>query len=338
MTMKTHFPTLLMILLGVQLNAQPVLNFVDVGTVPGDAFAYHDCPWQTPGTPGMAQTWDLSGLTTDSVIQISFVDPATTPDAASFPLATIAADNDSGYAYSAFGATGGQFLGISLTGLATIVYTDPMQMVVYPATYLTTWTDAYAANFSIGGFPIARTGTVTAEVDGYGTLTMPYGTLSDVLRVSYVEDSNDDNGFGATSIHQVYTYFIVAGTHYPVVDIYSITVTPAFGTPTTTEGTHWLVAGPEAVQSAAVTPGLLRVYPIPATDRLNVEFLGTGTGGLTMLELVDASGRVVVHRTLGSSSPAKRSVQIVLHGLDAGMYLLRATVGTEVMVRNVVVE
>jgi hypothetical protein len=324
--------------LAVLVNAQPVLNFVDVGTVPGDAFIYHDCPWQLPGTAGPAQSWDFSSLTTDSLIDITFVDPATTPDAASFPLATIAADNDSGYAYSAFGATGGQFLGLSFTGLATIVYSDPMQMVVYPATHLTTWTDAFAANFTIGGFPISRTGTISAEVDGYGTLIMPYGTLSDVLRVSYVEDTNDDNGFGTTSIHHVYTYFLVAGAHYPVVDIYSITVTPAFGPPTIIEGTHWLVAGPQVVLGASVPSGLLRVYPIPATDRLNVEFLGTGTDGLTMFDLVDASGRIVVHRNLSNASPAKRNVQIDLDGFDAGMYVLRATVGTEVMVRNVVVE
>jgi hypothetical protein len=336
MTMKTHFPTLLMILLGVQLNAQPVLNFVDVGTVPGDAFAYHDCPWQTPGTPGMAQTWDLSGLTTDSVIQISFVDPATTPDAASFPLATIAADNDSGYAYSAFGATGGQFLGISLTGLATIVYTDPMQMVVYPATYLTTWTDAFAANFSIGGFPIARTGTVTAEVDGYGTLVMPYGTLTDVLRATYVEEHTDDNGFGATTLHHEYTYFLQAGTHYPIVDIYTITVTPAFGPPTTVQGTHWLVVDPQSAVPSAQDPFAFTTYPNPVTDQLNVVL--SQAEGASTLDLIDASGRLVEHRVLGNVSMAARLERFDLRGTQPGIYLLRATVNGLSVLRRLIVE
>lgn len=334
--MTTRFSPLLPIFLGAQLNAQPVLNFVDVGTVPGDAFTYHDCPWQPPGTPGISQTWDFSSLTTDSLIQISFVDPATTPDAASFPTATIAADDDSAMAYSMFNSTGGQFLGLSLTGLGTIVYSDPMQMVVYPATYLTSWTDAFAANFSLGGFPVTRTGTITAEVDGYGTMIMPYGTLTDVLRASYVEDHVDDNGFGATSFHHVYTYFLQAGTHYPVVDIYSITVTPAFGPATTVEGTHWLVAGPQSVTSTAAMSEMFSVYPVPAHERLIVEL--SGTAGNATLDLVDASGRLIARHTLGALSPRKRIERIDLHGLDAGLYLLRATIGGQVMVRNVVVE
>ncbi len=336
--MKTRFFPLLPFFLGAQINAQPVLELVDVGTVPGDAFTYHDCPWQTPGTPGMAQTWNFAGFTTDSLVQIAFVDPATTPDAASFPTATIAADDDSVLAYSVFNSTGGQFLGLSLTGLGTIVYSDPMQMVVYPATYMTSWTDIFAANFSIGGFPVARTGTITAEVDGYGSMIMPYGTLTDVLRASYVEDNVDDNGFGTTSVHRVYTYFLQAGTHYPIVDIYSITVTPVFGPAITVEGTHWLVVGPDAAPGASASPEQFRVYPIPATDQLNVEFLGVGTGGPWTLDLVDASGRVVTQRSLGNLARSNHIEQIDLRGLDAGMYLLRATVNGHSVVRRVLVE
>jgi hypothetical protein len=325
-------------MLASYLNAQPILNFVDVGTVPGDAYIYHDCPWRTPGTAGAAQSWDFSSLTTDSLIQITFVDPATTPDAASFPLATIAADNDSGYAYSAFNSTGGQFLGVSLTGFATIVYSDPMQMAVYPATYMTNWTDTFAATFSVGGFPIARTGTITAEVDAYGTLTMPYGTLSDVLRVSHVEDSYDDNGFGTTTIHRVYTYFLVAGTHYPVVDIYSITVTPAFGPATIIEGTHWLVAGPEGVRNTSIPSGTFLVYPNPVRDQLNVSLTGSASSVFTTLELLDASGRIVLQRTLGRTLRDGRTEPIDVRALDTGSYLLRLISDGTVAVRKVMVE
>ncbi len=334
--MKTHFSPVLLILLGAPLSAQPVLNFIDVGTVPGDAFTYHDCPWQTPGTPGMEQTWDLTGLTTDSVIEISFVDPATTPDAASFPTATIAADDDSAMAYSMFNSSGGQFLGLSLTGLGTIVYSDPMQMVVYPATYLTTWTDDFAANFTIGGFPIARTGTITAEVDGYGTLLMPYGTLTDVLRATYVEEHTDDNGFGATTLHHEYTYFLQAGTHYPVVDIYTLTVTPAFGSPTTVQGTHWLVVGPQSTEPAAQDPFGFTTYPNPVTDQLNVML--DQAEGATTLELIDASGRMVEHRALGNVAKTARLERFDLRWTQPGIYLLRASVNGRSVLRKVIVE
>jgi hypothetical protein len=312
------------------LSAQPVLDFNNIGTLPGSAYIYHACPWQDPGGAGADQTWDLSSFTTDSLIYISFIDPATTPDAASFPSATIAAEDTGGvYAYSAFTAAGGEFLGLSLPGQEPIVYSDPMTQVVFPCTFNTTWADDFGGSFTFGGYPVTRTGTVTGTADAYGTLTLPYGDFPDVLRATYVEDY-DDVGFITISTHREYTYYIKAGTHYPLVQIYSFSTT-VLGNTTTITGAQWMDAGSTQVQALAVSPRL-DAYPVPANEELNVRCDGNGP---LSLDLLDVQGRMAVQHIVNGTGPC--TVRLDMRSLPAGAYTLRTIRSGSSTTRHVVI-
>ena len=335
--MKHLLPAFAFTVLSVHAFAQPVLDMSNVGTVVGDAYIYNAGPWLDPGAAGAAVTWDLTGLTSDSLIPITFVDPTTTPDGASFPAATIAAMDEGFYAYSEFIATGGSLLGMSnIPGEAPIVYSDPQLMVSYPCTYGTTWTDPFHAEFSVSGFPIVRDGTLSAEADAYGTLQLPWGTLTDVLRATFVEDYTDVTSLITLTVHREYTSFMQAGTHYPIVDIFSIS-TEVFGNTTTITGSHWLVNGSVGMPSAQVPSGAMKVYPDPAVDVINVDLV-IGGDARPVLELLDVAGRIVERRDLSGVLSGQRTERFDVSGIERGLYVLRLTDGDRALTDRVVVQ
>lgn len=302
------------------LHAQPVLDFSNTGTIVGDAFTYNACPWADPGLPGANQTWDLSTLTSDSLIFIEFVDPATTPDGASFPDATVAAMDMGFFAYSQFDATGGYLHGMSnVPGEAPIVYSDAMQMTSYPATYGTAWVDAFHAEFSVMGFPVVRDGSLTADADGYGTLILPLDTLYDVLRVTYVEDYTDANMLGTIAYHREYTYFLQAGTHYPIVHLFSFSTT-VFGNTTTLDGSQWMAFGTVEVAEAPRPAPQVSAWYDPGAEAIQV--VTDGTIGPATMEVLDPTGAIATGRTLPAGISGER---ISAAGLAGGLYLVRIT-------------
>lgn len=313
------------------LRAQPVLDFSNSGTVVGDAFTYHAGPWADPGTAGANQTWDLSTLTSDSLIFIEFVDPATTPDGASFPAATVAAMDMGFFAYSQFDATGGYLHGMSnVPGEAPIVYSDAMQMTSYPSTIGTTWVDAFHAEFSVMGFPIVRDGSITANADGYGTLILPWGTLNDVLRVTYVEDYADVT-LATMEYHREYTYFLQAGTHYPIVHLFSFSST-VFGNTTIVTGSQWMVAGSVEVAEAPPPAPQVGAWFDPGAGV--IEVIADGTIGPATVEVLDLSGAIVARHALTGGAGGKR---IPATGLSGGLYLIRLTDASTARTARVVV-
>jgi hypothetical protein len=316
------------------LNAQPILTFGNTGTVPGDAFVLRACEWQDPGAGGAVQIWDLTTLTTDSMIDLVFVDPSTTPDGIYFPTATIASLDTLGNAYNQFDINGGSLLGVSLPGSQPIVYSDPMIWVTFPCTYMTSWTDPFQAAYDLGGFNFQRTGTITATADGYGTLMMPYGQLDDVLRVTYVEDYQDVSLLTLTA-HREYTYFMQAGTHYPVVNLFSYSATVLGNTQTIT-GAQWLeVPSTSIARNAGRTSGF-SVWPVPANDAVTVRF-NSGTGACT-IDIIDALGQIAVHRDVITPATGMHEERIAIAGLDPALYTLRIRQGGRETAQRIVVQ
>ncbi len=329
--MKHIYPLSTLVLLPLIGVAQPVLDFSTNGTVPGDAYVYQAGPWVDPGSAGADQTWDLTGLSTDSVINILFIDPVGTPDEASFPNATIAAEDQGAYSYSEFNASGGYFHGLAPPGFSPIVYSDPMQMAAFPATIGTSWVDDFDAAYDIAGNAVTRTGTITAMADAYGTLLMPGGTLTDVLRVSATETYTDDFGLGSSTFENIYTDFLQAGTHYPIVHIFSIT-TSFFGNSTTITGAQWM--NEVSTQIGSVSD-LRDELSVRAADQAIVVALPRMNEGST-LDLLNATGVVLQTQILGTAQGGV--VRFDAHGYASGVYMVRLTSDNSTAVGRVVLE
>ncbi|MEM7571300.1 MAG: hypothetical protein AAF433_00315 [Bacteroidota bacterium] len=105
---------------------------------------------------------------------------------------------------------GGVGLNFSGDVVTQVVYSQGETGLQYPITFNTTYNYSSTFTTTVFGtttFPGLRNGTVTA--DGYGTITTPYGTYEDVLRL--VISSTDSEGLSETQYS-----WLQAGTFVPV--------------------------------------------------------------------------------------------------------------------------
>jgi len=80
----------------------------------------------------------------------------------------------------------------------------------------------------------------------------------------------------------------------------------------------------------------LRVYPVPAEDQLNVQFVVNGAERMTM-RMTNTLGQVVVEENLGVVS-GQKVISLNTSALAGGMYALTLTNGAQTQVVNVVIK
>lgn len=144
----------------------------------------------TPGSAGANQTWDFSALHNHYVDSTLVVDPATTPNGAQFPTATMAGLNNGGYVYMTESATECDFIGVAgnFQGMTGVIhYITPSIIAKSGITYNSTYN--YVNSWLLqmtgaqAGYPIAdsvRVHNIThanVVVDGWGTVTTPLNSF-----------------------------------------------------------------------------------------------------------------------------------------------------------------
>lgn len=145
--------------------------------------------------------WDFSWIINDYQDTTTFVDPASTPNGATFPTATLAQYFQQNYFYllcdqNQMVALGGQF------DTLTIPFEDPLTILVFPLSYNTIFSDTGILDFrmaydtTISGVQIdsirfKRIMVINDTVTGWGSLTTPAATYNDVLQLKAVETDID---------------------------------------------------------------------------------------------------------------------------------------------------
>ncbi len=297
------------------LRAQPVLDQTAVGSIGStfylgvqDTFA----PGFTIGNAGPNQTWDMSTLWVNGTDTVRFVDPAATANAADFPTANLGIDQASlgGTAYLLSSPTGldlqglvGDLLG---TGDPLVIHQVPASRIAqFPFTYQNTFSNTStidvtvdASSFGIAFVDSARIKRISMRnltSDGYGTLILPAGTNTNVLRVKEINDQNDSlwiHSFLGWSLFQdtvytdsTFTWWNNTKGYYLAQAIYigGVLNNLDYQDPV-------IVGRPEPIALA------FQVYPNPAQDRL---FIDTD-GKAYSMQISDLQGRIVsTQRILG---------------------------------------
>ncbi len=178
--------------------------------------------------------------------------------------------------YNFFGATNSKFstrgLGFSVQGLPLPAnYTDQDEIYHFPLSFgrRDSTTFAFAASIpTIGEYK--SSGWRRSEVDGWGTLTTPYGTF-DCLRLKstiFTRDSLTFQGFnlGLPPRTTVEYKWLAREEKIPILEISGPQLLTTF-TPTTVRFRDRL---PPIVPTAAAASDLLglQLYPVPAHDKL----------------------------------------------------------------------
>jgi len=186
--MKKLYVTLLGLTLTVALNAQVVYNANNY-PLNGSSVNYNvdtlGAAFSIQG--GTNMNWDFSGLTTDYVVTVEYVDPAGTPFASNFPTATSVTKSGNFYVYNRKDNAGVFEIGQGLTddmGNLSIRYNSEAKTYNFPLSYAATYDSQFRYNITvdpgqagIDSLRISSGVTYNFVVDSWGSLTIPAGTF-----------------------------------------------------------------------------------------------------------------------------------------------------------------
>jgi hypothetical protein len=305
-------------LLALNVHAQPVLSAATNSPTPGTGYTINYGPYVSPGGVGANQTWNLSGSATDSSLAVQYVAPATTPNAAQFPTATVAEMSALVTQYYRVAADGIHFAG-SDDGTSLIVHAPQGKFLAFPCTFGTSWSSPQNATFDYEGMPVTRTGNFSGHADGHGTLVMPGATIPNVLRVHWTNTIEDAMDFFTISyIYDSYAYF-VAGQAHPIAEIVTASIDVGSG-PQVNQFSRW--SGDITTSIQALRKEQISVFPNPASEEVNIN-LPDGFSTPLHITVVDMAGRTVLNKMLPGTNT--HNARLDVRSLFPGMYQLTVT-------------
>jgi Secretion system C-terminal sorting domain len=167
--------------------AQPVLNASDFGASYSATTSVADNTGLTPGLSGANRVWDFSSISLSPLGTVTKVAVSTAPFASTFPTAnycnTFNYFGSTGYEIDKISSTSFEVLGIINSGLVESNFNaNSVKVLQFPFTFNTTFTDTYQE------LNDSAPTTIVVTYDAYGTLIMPYGTFTNVIRRKLVEN------------------------------------------------------------------------------------------------------------------------------------------------------
>jgi hypothetical protein len=263
--------------------AQPTLTAASINPVVGDAIVDYNTNYLSPGTAGANQTWNLSTFTISTTNSYTAVNPSSTTYSASFTNANVCETNGAGYyGYYKTSATALQIYGnVVSSGTTTTVmpYSNPEDFLHFPFTYTNSYTDTWATTFVSAGTTYYRKGADSVTADGYGTLTLPNGTYSNVLRVHFVQNYRDSASLGGSPFiityrNDEYVWYL-NGNHYPIATVSSL-ATSFGGSPTVSQYGSYMKNIVAGIENMDVVTTSCNLFPNPASTTITLNLNLTG--------------------------------------------------------------
>jgi len=304
-----------------EITAQPTLTNSNTSPQIGESILIHsiNTTGVNEGNFGANVTWDFSGLSSIGTTTITWIQPSTTPYASSFPNSNICFESGGSYDYYFSSSTEYGRQG-AVSGGVIIAYSDPQVMISYPCSFGTTFTDYFASTFISGGTTFYRSGNITVTADAYGTLILPYDTISDVIRLKAVESYQDSAYIGSPFLiyydSEIYIWY-KPGTHYAIMSLTSFTSS---------------ITGPIKYGSymdqtsvgiyETVTSELdYKTYPNPASTFINISYLIEDPSNvrISLTSLLGQEIKIFMNKKQESGSYIQT---INLEDLDEGVYLM----------------
>lgn len=236
--------------------------------------------------------------------------------------------------------------GYTISGIPLpFLYNNADTVYRFPIDYLNTDSCNYKfALPTIGVLPFyyGQTGHRVNVVDGWGTITTPYGTFSALRLKSTISAIDtvyiDTLGFGFNIPRPLAIEYkwLAAGMKVPVLQIN----TSVFGaTETITQVTYI-----DSVRSSVPQVGIaentnntnLIVYPNPAQNDLHVQY-SLAVASLVKVSLTNVLGQMVVSMAVNSAA-GKTDLTVDTRGLQAGIYFVNLEGSNFFEVKKIVVE
>lgn len=293
--MKKVNLAILIALLPLCAFAQPVATSANVSMNFTGEFYFAQADGFSPGGSGANQTWNFSGLDltlggTDTSIPV-----AGSPFAATFPTANYLYKFEglggTRYYYHNLSSAKYEILSMGYNGSVGDNYSpNPLTWVTFPYTFNTVFTDTYQSTDD----EVAT--SFTATYDAYGTLVLPTGTFTNVIRQKTVKN-------GQTN----YVWFNVS-PFYPLLQ--TVLEENALGI---VKDTSVLGVGDDAKATFAVWPN-----PTRGEIRLQCD---SELHTPATVSVYDMLGNKVLEKDAAFASPG--TLQLDLQNHSAGIYFLK---------------
>ncbi len=309
----------LLILSALAINlitfAQPTLTSSNSNPVIGDIFTIRGADWISEGSSGANQTWNFTSVTTTTIVKTYTCQNVNPGNTSTFPNANLEEGSTQNSTLFKTSSNALQYYGM-VNGFGVINCSDPEDQMRYPFTMGDSYTDNFNGYNISGSNNFFHKGKTTVTADGYGTLILPTGTYSNVLRVHILQISKDSTAsYEENYIYDQYQWY-APNYHMCIFGVYSYTID-------NTAPIKWsniLLPSTTHLTQTAPNAKSIVLYPNPANgDFLNMD-LNLEKNISYSLVITDNLGREVLNTeaTDGIEGYNFRSVDI--SGIQSGLY------------------
>ena len=302
----------------LSVTAQPVLGehaFPEVGSV----FGYHDVPYFAAGRGGDGIMWDFSDLPDGALVPYRWTSTDIAPGADAFPPRSLVLEvPGEPTVYYQRGDTALYELG-SYSDDGLVRYDPPLVVLSLPCRINTQWQDTGLSVITGSGRMDVLETTVQGRADGWGTLSMPYGSMKNILRVRYELKATARNDPQYVLFREVRHAWYIDRSPMPL-----LVITERNGPLPPKETVRWLDGSWQDDPGSLFRPLTLHAFPAPFTNIVTVDLPATKPER-TMLQLVDGSGQVRKQWAVEFTSPETRRMTLEVGDMPGGHYTLTWT-------------
>ena len=326
--MKKLYLSITGIFCALIMIAQPTLDYPQNAPAIGDIMAiqFVSCEGLTQGPAGPDVTWDFSELTnTWEPGLITVISPADAPAGNDFPDANIVMNmNDTIFTYAKTDATGIYYLGSQITTAMIPVlfkYSDIRTYLEFPFTYGDAFTDTYEGVSTAMMTEIRLSASSSVTADAYGTLLLPNGTFTNVLR-TLTTDVEIDSIFvkgmfvSTMTTNRTQYHWFAPDSKGP---LFSMEVSDCSGDCDTT--CYYTMQESIIGEAPAGSISELSIFPNPADEYVVVE-LNSFANAEIAVSIVNQVGQLVQTRTLTASVQSRINEKFEISDLPPGIYFV----------------
>ncbi len=304
------------------------LTSTNVGPVIGDKIIGYSTQYVSPGDSGTGVTWDLTSMVSAGNDTNNVVSVGSTAQGSNFSNANVAVFiGNQTYNYLKETSNALQNYGQYSPNTALAVYTTPEDLLHYPMNYGTNFSSNWVGSFVLYSLTFKHWGTTTVKADGTGTLKLPNGTFTNVMRVHTFQSWTDSASFlGNPEVFKskINTYaWYLPGNHLPIAYVQADSLK---GNKTAQGSYDQLIStgieAPEAFENG------INLYPNPAKDQVNIGVSMNQTAEVTV-RVYDAVGHEVVAPMVKTLYSGYSILTLNVTQLPAGMYFTRIATETE---------
>ncbi|MEX1189416.1 MAG: T9SS type A sorting domain-containing protein [Bacteroidia bacterium] len=287
----------------------------------------------TPGATGEGQTWNFAGLTSISSMSQNIIAADDANGSTQFSSATVAYTDGAISEYYSAGGSAFQAWGFysgSGEQASYEIYSDAKDLLRFPVGFGQSFTDAFSSENRMSGmsFSFNKTGNVSVQVDGSGTLVTPEGSFDNVLRVKSVE-TYQLIGLpptpGASTSGTVTTYSFIS-PDYPGMYLLKYVISDDG---LNDEEIEIYYADAEFVSlGVRISRADVTLFPNPVVDRLTIR----NRAEIASVLIVDVNGRTMNYRPISRTA----NVWVIdVRDLPSGSYLAKIeNTNSEIVVKR----